>query len=161
MSVQPLAAKARAVNARAAVQRVDAQSRIVRDGGQLRRLHDGLGLEKRILGKGLARFLHLDLYAEVGLRHDLHAELAQNSAHFLQFLGVLRCQNKFHRQTSHGSFSRLFLLFSSRFSSSRCALRSSRCALIFSCQAVNFLSSLSSGHSISGTGTMTTLQLSQ
>ena len=33
-------------------------------------------------------------------------------------------------------------------------MRSSRCALIFSCQAVNFLSSLSSGHSISGTGTM-------
>ena len=94
-------------------------------------------------------------------RHDLHAELAKNGAHFLQFLGVLRCQNKFHRQTSHGSFSRLFLLFSSRFSSSRCALRSSRCALIFSCHAVNFLSSLSSGHSISGTGTMTTLQLSQ
>ena len=89
--VQPLAAKARAVNAGAAVQRVDAQSRIVRNGGQLRRLNDGLGLEKRILGKGLARFLHLDLYAEVGLRHDLHAELAQNSAHFLQFLGVLRC----------------------------------------------------------------------
>ena len=55
-----------------------------------------------------------------------------------------------------GSFDQLF-----RFSSSRCALRSSRCALIFSCHAVNFLSSLSSGHSISGTGTMTTLQLSQ
>lgn len=34
--IQPLAAKARAVNAGAAVQRVDAQARIVRDGGQLR-----------------------------------------------------------------------------------------------------------------------------
>ena len=95
--VQSLAAEARAVNAGAAVEGVHAKAGIVRNGGELRRLHDGLGLQKRVLREGLTRLLHLDLHAEVGLRHDLHAEIAQNGAHFRELLRVLRCQNKFHR----------------------------------------------------------------
>ena len=94
------AAVAGGIDPRCAVQRVHAQAGIIADGRQAAGLHDGTGLDTGVFGEGPTVFLRLQREPQVGLEHDLHAQLPQNGLHFRQFSLVMGCQYKFHSAAS-------------------------------------------------------------